>query len=103
MEQLNKQIEEQDRLTKVYKDQVAAKYRFSFLGPLPRRFLLSMSAAHLATRRDKENLEALQKKLSDWLLTECECVKDDRDEQGLEPATSCVSCTPMLTALAALR
>ena len=59
---------------------------------------LSVLVAHLTTRRDKENPEALQEKLPEWLQGEYEWVKDGRDEQGLEPATSCVSCTPMLTA-----
>jgi len=64
---------------------------------------LPVLVAHLATRRDKENLEALQKKLPDWLQGGVTEAVHESDKQGLEPATSCVSCTPMLTAQVALR
>ena len=59
---------------------------------------LSVLVTHLAARKDEENREALQEKLSDWLVTECEWSKNDPDEQGLERAMSWVTSTGMLTA-----
>ena len=58
---------------------------------------LSVLVAHLATRKDEKNLEALQEKLPNWLRGECTLVEDTEDEQTVDTAMSCDSYAPVLT------
>ena len=58
---------------------------------------------HLAARRDTENLNTLKEKLPDWLVAEVDGAREDHAEEDPGLATSCVSCTELLTVQAASR
>ena len=58
---------------------------------------LSVLVAHLATRKDEENLKALREELPDWLQPESELDADEYSGQSLKPVTPFELPTPVLT------